>query len=542
MNRASHFSIDRRAFLAAGGAGLLLPARPALAGLWPDKGFTHGVASGDPGPDSIKLWTRYASADGRDATLKLEVAEDMAFTRILKRTEAIAGPASWGTAQARITGLPAGGWVFYRFTAPDGSSSPIGRTRTLPSGPLSRFNVAVFSCSNKPFGYFNAYAHAAARGDIDLVVHTGDYLYEYPRGDYPSAAEALAGREIDPAGEIIHLDDYRQRYASYRVDPALQELHRLFPMIAIWDDHEVANDSWRAGAQNHQPEEGDFKARLAAAKQAHDEWLPGPDRMYQRYDIGDLLSLITLDTRNTGRDEQLSLAKAIGGGAAGLAAFKTGPWQAPERTLLGPAQEAWVTDALKASVKDGQKWQFVAQQIVMGDIFTPADAVSWLGADAPKRAQGYVAGGIAAAKAGIPASMDAWSGYPQARKRLLKAAQSAGADLVVTSGDSHNAWAFNLVEGGKPAGVEFAGQSVTSPGFESALKADPAVIRAAVVAASPGMTWCDTSRRGYLTIAFTPESARADWVFMAGIRDVSTATSTGQAAVVRRGERRMTLA
>jgi alkaline phosphatase D len=537
-----HFTIDRRAFLAAGTAGLLLPARPALAGLWPASGFTHGVASGDPGPDSVKLWTRYAAKDGRDTVLKIEVAEDMGFSRILARAEANAGPASWGTAQARVTELPVGQWAFYRFIAPDGSTSPIGRTRTLPQGPLSRFNVAVFSCSNKPFGCFNAYAHCAARNDIDLIVHTGDYLYEYPRGDYPSAAEALAGREIDPAGELIHLDDYRQRYASYRVDPNLQELHRLWPMIAIWDDHEVANDTWRGGAQNHQPDEGDFKARLAAATQAHSEWLPGPDRMYQRYDIGDLISLITLDTRNTGRDEPLSLAKALANGPSGLPAFRDTQWNAPDRTLLGPAQEAWLADTLKASVKAGQAWQFVAQQIVMGDVMTPKDAMSWLAPDADKRAQGYVKAGQAAAAAGMPASMDAWSGYPQARKRLLQAAKAAGANLVVTSGDSHNAWAFNLSEGGKPVGVEFAGQSVTSPGYEAVLKADPNAIRASILAANPAMTWCDTSRRGYLTIGFTPEQARADWVFMSTIRDQTTATSPGQAAVVKRGARRMTLA
>jgi alkaline phosphatase D len=537
-----HFTIDRRAFLAAGTAGLLLPARPALAGLWPASGFTHGVASGDPGPDSVKLWTRYAAKDGRDTVLKVEVAEDMGFQRILARAEAAAGPASWGTAQARVSGLPVGQWAYYRFTAPDGSQSPVGRTRTLPQGPLSRFNVAVFSCSNKPFGWFNAYAHAAARNDIDLVVHTGDYLYEYPRGTYPDASHTLAGREIDPAGEMIHLDDYRQRYASYRVDPALQELHRLYPMIAIWDDHEVANDTWRGGAENHQPEEGDFGARKAAAKQAHDEWLPGPDRMYQRYDIGDLLSLITLDTRNTERDEPLDLAKALANGGSGLMTFRDKIWDAPERTVLGPAQEAWLADALKGSVKAGQKWQFVAQQIVMGDMLTPKDALSWLGPNPDKRAVGAIKAGQAVSGVGIAASMDSWSGYPQARKRLLKAAESAGADLVVTSGDSHNAWAFNLSEGGKPIGVEFAGQSVTSPGFEAYLGGDPKAIQASILAANPAMTWCDVSRRGYLTVGFTPEAARADWVFMNTIRDVSTATSTGQAAVVKRGARRMTLA
>ncbi len=533
--------LDRRAFFTATAAGLLLPARPALAGLWADKGFTHGVASGDPGPDSIKLWTRYAANDGRDAVLKVEIAGDAGFGNIIARAEAVAGPATWGTAQARITGLPVGQWAFYRFIAPDGSQSPIGRTRTLPQGPLSRFNVAVFSCANKPFGWFNAYAHAAARNDIDLVVHLGDYLYEYKRGIYPSLAETMAGREIDPAGEMLALDDYRQRYASYRVDPGLQELHRLFPMISIWDDHEFANDAWQGGAENHQPDEGDWNARKARAMQVHAEWLPGPDRIWQRYDIGDLVSVVTLDTRVEGRDEQLNLAPAVKAGATGLKAFKDGVWNSKSRTLMGMAQEGWFADTMKKSVKDGQKWLLVAQQIVMGDVFTPPNAMDWVGAGADKRVQGYVGAGIAAAKAGIPGNMDSWSGYPQARKRLLKAAQAADADMVVVSGDSHNAWAFDLSEGGKPAGVEFAGQSVTSPGYESALAGDPAAIRAGIVAANPGMTWCDTSRRGYLTVAFTPEAARCDWVFMQSIREQTLATSTGQAATVKRGARRMAL-
>jgi alkaline phosphatase D len=536
-------ALDRRAFLTASAAGLLLPARPALAGLWPMSGFTHGVASGDPGTDSIKLWTRYAAADGRDTVLKVEVATDSGMRTIVARAEAVAGPESWGTAQARIAGLPIGGWVFYRFTAPDGTQSAIGRTRTLPSGPLSRFNIAVFSCANKPFGWFNAYAHAAARDDIDLVVHLGDYLYEYKQGTYPSVGETLAGRDIAPANEMVALDDYRQRYASYRIDPGLQELHRLYPMVTVWDDHELANDTWKNGAENHQPEtEGEWSVRKAAATRAHGEWLPGPDRMYQRYDIGNLVSLITLDTRATGRDEQLDIGAALRGGATALASFKDGPLADSNRQLLGAEQEAWATETLKASVKAGQKWQLVAQQVIMGTVLTPKNALEFLGPDSDPRAKGYVQAGLAASAMGLSAAMDMWAGYPAARARMLKAAQDANADMVVISGDSHNAWAFNLAHGGKPAGVEFAGQSVTSPGYESALKADPAKIRDAIVAASPEMTWCDTSRRGYFTLAFTPETAQADYVFLQTIRERSTATSTGQTATVRRGERVMKLA
>lgn len=535
-------ALDRRAFIAASAAGLLLPVRPALANMWAASGFTHGVASGDPGADSIRLWTRYASADGRDAVLKVEVARDPGMTDIIARTETVAGPASWGTAQAHIKGLPVGGWVFYRFTAPDGSQSVTGRTRTLPQGPLSRFNIAVVSCSNKPFGHFNAYAHLAARSDIDLVVHLGDYIYEYQRGTYPSDAQALEGRIIEPAHEMVALDDYRQRYASYRVDPALQELHRNYPMIAIWDDHEICNDSWKAGAQNHQPGEGDYKVRLAAATKAHKEWLPQADRMWQRYDIGNLLSLITVDTRISGRDQQLDLGPVLRQGSTAIAQFRDGPLADTQRQLLGAEQEAWLFDTMKASVKDGQKWQLLAQQVIMGNVYTPKNALEFLGADADVRAQGYVKAGLAATSAGISAAMDMWAGYPAARARLLAAAQAANADLVVLAGDSHNAWAFDLAHDGKPAAVEFDVHSITSPGYEQALKGNPTAIRDAIVAASPELQWCDTTQRGYMTVAFSPEEARAEWTFMRTIREVSTATTGKQAATTRRGSHKLTLA
>ncbi|MEI6417625.1 MAG: alkaline phosphatase D family protein [Sphingomonadales bacterium] len=533
-------AIDRRAFLTAASAGLILPVRPALAGLWAASGFTHGVASGDPGADAITLWTRYVAADGKAATLKVELAEDRSFRRIIKKAEAEAGPATWGTAQVRLTDLPAGRWLWFRFTAPDGSQSQMGRTRTLPQGKLNSLKLAVFSCANRPFGWFNAYAHAAARDDIDMVIHLGDYLYEYKRGIYPDAA--MAGREIEPANELIRLDDYRQRYASYRVDPALQELHRRFPMIAIWDDHEFANDTYNGGAENHQADEGDWWARRDAALQAHSEWLPSPKRPWQRYDFGDLTSVVTLDTRMTGRDKQLNLGAAIRGGAQALKDFAANDWSNPARTLLGAEQEAWAADTFKAAASAGQKWQLLAQQVVMGDVMTPKEAASWLGPNPDPRAIMRVQAGLAVNAMGISANMDMWSGYPQARRRLLAAAQAADADMVVISGDSHNAWAFDHALDGKPVGVEFAGHSVTSPGYESQLKADPALVAAGAVAASPGLKWADTSRRGYFTVHFTPDQVRGDYVFMTGIATPGLATGPGQALTAKRGARTLSLA
>lgn len=532
-------AIDRRAFLVASAAGLLLPVRPALARLWPASGFTHGVASGHPGPGAVTLWTRHASVTGAATALKLEVAEDDAMARIIARADVVAGPDSWGTAQARVTGLPDGRWLWYRFTAPDGSTSPVGRTKTLPAGRVDRLKLAVFSCSNRPFGMFNAYAHAAARDDIDAVLHLGDYIYEYAPGTYPS--QVAAGREILPGDEIIMIDDYRQRYASYRADAAMQAIHARFPMIAIWDDHEFANDAWKAGAENHQAGEGEWTLRRDAALKAHREWLMTPDTYWNRYDFGDLVSLLTLDTRMSGRDRQLDLGAALRSGADGLKAFQQGEWQSSARTLLGADQEAWFAAQVAASVTAGKRWQLVAQQVVMGDIMMPRQALEWLGPDAGARTQAYVRGGIAATQAGIPGAQDMWSGYPQARTRLLKAMQDAGANPIIIAGDSHNVWAFNHSLGGKPVAAEFGVQSVTSPGFEEVFKADPAAVRAGLVQSSPGLIWCDTSRRGYMTLEFAADQMACDFVFMNTIATASTATGPGQRAVVRHGARRMTL-
>lgn len=531
---------DRRAVVRLGLGGAALAGMPARlrAQMLPARGFTHSVASGDPGATDVLLWTRFVGAGDVDAPLRAEVAEDPSFGRIVASGEGVASADHDWCVRTRIAGLTPGKWYFYRFTGPDGSVSQVGRTRTLPQGRTDRFNIAVFSCSNKPVGYFNAYAHAAKRGDIDLVVHLGDYLYEYPVGTYPSAAETASGRTLAPANALVALADYRTRYNDYRLDPDLQALHRNFPVISIWDDHEFANDAWKDGAENHKPGEGPWEERKAHAKQAYREWLPVNEMPYRRYDVGDLVTMLTLDTRIEGRDHQLDMAGAMKGGKDALAAFRDGAWSDPKRTLMGFPQENWAATEL-ASARRKTKWQLLAQQIVMARLYTPKQAGEWLAPDASARSRAYVQGGIVAAAAGLPFNMDSWTGYLPARERLLSAAQSAGSDLVVISGDSHNAWGSTLLSNDRPAAVEFAGQSVTSPGFETALVADPKVVAAGLVAASPELKWADTSRRGYLTVSFTPDQARCDWVFMATIREPSVATTAGQAALVKRGRNRI---
>lgn len=533
--------LRRRSLLKAGvlGAGVLgAPGRAATLA----RGFTHGVASGDPRQNGVILWTRYVPA--RDtATLGWEVAEDPEFGRVVARGEAVASLDNDFCAKPTATGLAPGRWYYYRFAAPDGTRSVVGRTRTLPEGRTRAFRIAAFSCANKPFGWFNAYAHAAERNDIDLVIHLGDYIYEYPRGDYPSAAEALAARVIDPATECIHLANYRQRYASYREDPTLQRLHQLFPSLNIWDDHETANDAWKGGAQNHQPAtEGTWDARKIAAKRAFRDWLPMGDEDYAAYDIGDLLTLVRLETRLIGRDEQLELGAAIAGSSdlkAALTAFRDGPLADPKRSMMGAEQEAWVGDRLKASTRAGTRWQLIAQQVLMGRLVTSPDATpDWLGPNPSERARRRLTAGIAATQAGIPFNPDSWGGYPAARARLLAQAQAANANFVTLAGDSHNAWAFDLANDGKPAGVEFGVQSVTSPGFENSLRGvAPDRLAGSLVAANPELKWCDTSRRGYMTVSFTPDEVRCDWHLLDTVRDRSLAATTRTARVARGGNR-----
>jgi alkaline phosphatase D len=261
----------------------------------------------------------------------------------------------------------------------DGVVSPIGRTRTLAEGAPELVRLALTSCSNYPHGYYNAYAAIAARDDLDAVVHLGDYIYEYANGAYGDGT-ALA-RIPDPVHECLTLDDYRKRHATYKHDPDLQAAHRQHAFIAVWDDHEIANDAWLHGAANHQADEGDWETRRAAAMRAYHEWMPirdgeDPAAIWRRFEYGDLVDLLMLDTRHAGRDAILpaSQADAIAD---------------PARQLLGVAQERWLLDALAES---RTIWRVLAQQTRMTQLRTGDGELG---------------------------SMHPWDGYPAARDRIL---------------------------------------------------------------------------------------------------------------------------
>ncbi len=536
--------LDRRRLLqfAAFGAGALSVPGTAAA-LAAARGFTHNVASGEPRHDKVMLWTRFVPAHGTDTPLECQISDSPEFGRILSRGTALAEAERDYCASTVAGGLRPGQWYFYRFLAPDGSISPIGRTRTLPDGPLASFTIATFSCSNLPFGWFNAYAHAAERRDIDLVLHVGDYLYEYQRGRYPSAGQSLAGRLIEPANEMVELADYRLRYASYRSDPDLQRLHQSFPMVMMWDDHESANDSFRDGAENHQPEaEGDWSVRKAAAMRAAREWLPLSDSAFETYQIGDLATLLRPETRLTARSEPLDLNGLAGAQdtAAALAAFRDSQWSDPARTMLGPAQEQQLAAAFRRSAAQGARWQVLGQQVLVGTSSLSPQIAEWASAGASVESRQRTAVQLAAARAGLPFNLDAWDGYPAARERLLRSALDANANLIVLSGDTHNAWAFDLDLGGSAAGVEFGGQSVTSPGIEGSLpRVDPRAVAGALVAHNRQLKWANTRHRGYMTLQLTPDRATSEWLFLDTVRRRSTVLAGNHRLSVNRGSNRL---
>ncbi len=530
--------INRRQLIATsafGVGGLVLPGGWATAqALSAARGFTHNVASGEPDSDSVLLWTRFVG-EGASARLAVELSATPAFARIVGGGEMITGPWRDWTVKITVDGLMPNQRYFYRFVAPDGSKSPVGRTKTLPVGAVPSFAIGVFSCSNLPAGALNAYAHAAARDDIDLMLHLGDYLYEYKRGGYP--ADSPRWDLIMPQTETASLADYRLRFQSYRSDLDLQALHNRHPMLMSRDDHETANDSWEGGAENHQADEGDWNARRAASLQAYREWMPVDDLPYKSYDIGRLATLFRTETRLLGRSRQSEVAPlfATTDVPAALSKFKAGEWADPAKTMMGSSQESWLAHRLKASVSAGKPWQVVGVGTIVGETYAPSDALGWTTAGSDAQVKAYIRAGVTLAKAGLPFNMDEWSGYPAARARMLGAAQQARANLVILSGDSHNAWAYELKNGGRPAGVEFAGHAVTSPGYEASIRTDPNVVAAAFVRASPELKWCDTARRGYMRLALTHASATNEWVFMETIAAPSIATQPSHRMRVRAG-------
>jgi len=407
-------------------------------------------------------------------------------------------------------------------------------TRTNPDRGDAPLTLAGFACAMLPVGYFRAYADAARRDDIDMCVHAGDYIYEYGMAPYKASGAYVPGRDMGPDKEIVTYADYCGRYASYRADPDLQELHRVKPFLIVWDDHEFTNDAWREGAQNHQPEtEGPWAPRRDAAAKAWFDWLPvrpfprAPRRIHHSLRWGDLAQLTMLDSRLMRDNQPQSWAAFMDGHLDGpRAAFDAEAmrvWRdvigAQDRTLLGADQERWLAGELRRSARDGAPWQVLLEGSVLGRFNMPAHAERWLAPDASVREQRVRRIQAQIGALGLPFDTPLWSGFPAARARMLDICAREGSNVFAFGGETHTAWAFNLPGGanGAPAAVEIALTAVTS---SNGFRTDPDDVsrESDLIAASPELAWCDVHHWGYSAVKFERGAATAEFV---GFRSVS---------------------
>ncbi|WP_300658326.1 alkaline phosphatase [Hydrogenophaga sp.] len=520
--------------------------------------FDFGVASGDPLADRVVLWTHAAPANGQSAVnLIWEVARDAGFTQVVSSGQVQATAAAGFTAKVDTTGLAAGQSYFYRFR--EGSNnSPVGRTRTLPASGVGSVKMAVFSCANYPAGFFHAYSEAVNQG-AEYAVHLGDYIYEYPANGYASQDAVALGRVSTPANECFTLADYRARYAQYRSDPDLKRLHASLPLIAVWDDHEIANDAYVTGAENHtEGAEGAFTDRVAAALKVWHEWMPvrTPDmtdlrKIYRSFDCGNLLSLHMLETRLLGRDKGVELPDLVNPAtqAAALASLSS-----TSRQMMGATQQTWLQQQMAAS---SATWQVLGQQVLMARMAFPVSILQALdpsNTDPVAQANGLAAITDYLTAKNTPAglrtltqvalldpainpqlgyNLDAWDGYPVAREVLLGTAATLGKRLVTLAGDTHNAWHSDLtLMGGAKVGEEFATPGVSSPGLEEYLSAIPPAQAAGIfTGVIDTLNYADTSRRGFLLMTFTPTAATGDWYFVNTVKSSSYTVVLGHTAV-----------
>ena len=565
-------NVNRRKFLKtvpAGAAATLAVASTASAQNAGTKvNYNHGVASGDPLQDRVIIWTRVTPEESNHngiVHINWDVATDNDFNNIVSSGHIHTGQGSDYTAKADATGLEPGKKYYYRFKVGD-QISPIGETQTLRDKGKEKVRLAVTSCSNYPFGYFNAYRAICDNGPFDAVLHLGDYLYDYPIGTYTSPNAEKMGRLVDPPHEIITLSDYRRRHAQYRTDPDLQEIHRLYPFMCAWDDHEFANNAYFEGAENHNGGEGSWHQRRAAANQAYFEWLPIREQQifvsYRSFDFGELATLAMLDTRIIGRERDLTydndpdwIRTAVDDGAGGKTTVpiaydtdgnevtdaktlrelteRTLPegWEyrrdyrafhkrleTEERSMMGAPQEKWLQETLKASKKNGIPWQILGQQVIMSMQRRPPTSSVYTEAEKAAASDRQKASWKMHEDLGFRYNPDAWDGFQPARKRVLDMLEQDAVNPIVLAGDTHNGWAHSIVHemGGKHYGAEFAVQAITSPG---AGDGNPHFkeIEQEYLKMNDHMAYTSISGRGYLTITISEKETIADWFVVSDI-------------------------
>lgn len=486
--------------------------------------FQHGVASGDPDQHSVVLWTRITSVQPQ-SLVSWEIAESADFQRVVDRGEFATNAYRDFTVKVLATQLKPGVHYWYRFRA-EGQYSPIGRTKTLPVGQLERVGIALASCSNFAFGFFNAYAAIAQNDAIDVVLHTGDYLYEYGADGWGGNVAQQLGRSHSPSHEIVTLADYRQRHAQYKTDRGSMAMHARHPLIALWDDHESANNPWLGGAQNHQPDtEGDWRSRRAAATQAYFEWMPvrepdlGQSRLefWRRYSFGDLATLVTLESRHTARAEQIGYESVVSSIQTMTDAreFERQGIDRPGREMLSPRMKSFLQKALRESRAQNQIWRVLGNAIPMAKVRTPDLAAA--GITMPQGSPQGVADFVWKGRYDLPLYLDTWDGYGWAREQFYAACAASGVqDLMVLTGDSHSFWANRLfTEAGMPMGVEIGTAGISSPGdfIEQGFDRDTAAKLDQLLAAhNAEVRWTDNLHQGYVAITLQRDRADIDYI------------------------------
>ncbi|MER6692958.1 alkaline phosphatase D family protein [Streptomyces minutiscleroticus] len=515
-------------------AGPLAAASPARAATG-TPAFLHGVASGDPLPDGVLLWTRVTpvpeaipgSGLGPDVEVRWTVAADRAFADVVAEGAVTATAACDHTVKADVRGLRPATDYWFRFTA-GGAASPAARTRTAPArdAAVANLRFGVVSCANWEAGHFSAHRHLAARGDLDAWLHLGDYVYEYGTGEY--AARGTVVRPHAPAHETVTLADYRTRHGRYRTDPDLQALHAAAPVVAIWDDHEFADNAWSGGAGNHtEGAEGTWSARQAAARQAYFEWMPvrtaTEGTTYRRLRFGALADLSLLDLR-TFRTQQA----ATGSGAV----------DDPARTLTGRAQMDWLRAGLSAS---DTTWRLIGNPVMIAPF-----AVGSL----PATLLGPLAELLGLPRGGLALNTDQWDGYTADRRELLAHLRDqAIRNTVFLTGDIHMAWANDVPVHAATyplsasAATEFVVTSVTSDNLDDAVGAAEGTVSAVAAplirAANRHVHWVDTDRHGFGVLDLTAERAQMDYYVLSDRTDPGATASWARSYRTRSGTQRI---
>ncbi len=534
--------MDRRTLLAAGTVGAVaITAVDVTAARAAARYFRHGVASGDPRPTSVILWTRVTPTDeatpgsgkGKQVTVRWEVAKDAAFRDVVSKGSFPTGPSRDHTVKVDATGLRPATRYFFRFLY-GGVASRTGRTLTAPAenADNGRLRFGVVSCANLQAGWFSPYRHLADRDDLDAVLHLGDYIYEYGPGEYGYGMSNEDIRKHQPAHEIVSLADYRQRHAQYKEDVDLQRLHAKVPFIATWDDHEVTNDQWKDGAENHQPEtEGDYHERRAQAHRAYDEWMPvrmggttaigDGDQLFRRLRFGKLAELSMLDLR-TYRSQQVQ-------GAVTPVPSPDPEISDPDRTITGGRQMDW----LKESLRNGRAlWKLVGNPVMIAPVVFPPLPTEVL-ANVQDVAGLYP-------EDGLPYNVDQWDGYTADRHELFEHLRDHGVqNAVFLTGDIHSAWACDLpVDAGtypasETVGTEFVCTSVTSNNLKditgSPARTTSLAVEAGITTVNRHIKYLNFDDHGYSVVDITRDRMQMDY-FIISDRAQKRATATRTAS------------